>query len=93
MSFKEKIFAGIIFFLLSLNISGQNNRDSDLLSFMVYGNDYIASIALPNTWTIDMVLAQEIKVDGYFYLKGYDITNSPAILVFNDINVNIGFEE
>jgi len=96
MLFKNKIFAGIIIFLLSLNMCRQNKRDFDLLSFMIYGNDFIASVVLPNRWTMDITSSQESNVDGHFYLKGYDITNSPAILVFNefnDTNAEIGFEE
>jgi hypothetical protein len=67
----------------SSNVSGQNRVDADLLSFMVYGNDFLTSITLPDTWNVDMTVAQQNGVNGFFYLKEYGINNSPAVVILN----------
>jgi hypothetical protein len=67
----------------SSNVSGQNRMDTDLSSFMVYGNDFLTSIALPNTWFVDMTFAQQNGVNGFFFLKEYGINNSPAVIILN----------
>jgi len=55
--------------------------DNELLSFMVYGEDFISSIALPETWTVDMEYAHQVGVNGFFYQKNYGIGNTPAGIV------------
>jgi hypothetical protein len=50
---------------------------------MVYGNDFLTSIALPDTWNVDMAFAQQNGMNGFFYLRDYDINNSPAIIILN----------
>jgi hypothetical protein len=50
---------------------------------MVYGNDFLTSIALPNTWNVDMAIAKQNDVNGFFYLREYDINNSPAVIILN----------
>jgi hypothetical protein len=79
----KKILFGIIFLIFSMNVSGQNREDTELLSFMVYGNDFLTSVALPNTWTVDMAFAQKNGINGFFYLKEYSINNSPAVIILN----------
>jgi hypothetical protein len=50
---------------------------------MVYGNDFLTSIALPNTWNVDMTFAQQNGINGFFYLRNYGINNSPAAIILN----------
>jgi hypothetical protein len=70
------------------------NSEDELLSFMVYGEDFITSIALPNTWNVDMAYAQRHGINGFFYLKNYSINNSPAVIMLNlEYKQNKIFEE
>jgi hypothetical protein len=71
-----------ILLFISTNIFSQN-KDDELLSFMVYGNDFLTGIALPNTWTVDMNYANQIGVNGFFYLRNYTIDNSPAVIILS----------
>ena len=78
----KKTIIMFIFYTFSLNLYGQNNEIS------IFGSDFFGSIALPNTWTIDM--------DGNFYLKEYGPNNSPAVIILNQYNKkneDIIFEE
>jgi hypothetical protein len=60
-----------------------NNNKNKLMSFMVYGNDFIATIALPNKWKVDMSLVNQLGVNGYFYLKEYSSNDSPVAVFLN----------
>jgi hypothetical protein len=50
---------------------------------MVYGSDFLTSIALPDTWRVDMAFAQRNGINGFFYLKEYSVNNSPAVIILN----------
>jgi hypothetical protein len=63
-----------------VKLSSQNN---ELLSFTIYGNDFLLSIALPNTWNVDIDFARQNGINGFFYLRDYGINNSPAVIVLN----------
>jgi hypothetical protein len=92
----RKIIIGMIFFIFSLNVVGQNSDNTELFTFRIFGRGFYRSIVLPNTWTIDFAFARENMVDGYFYLREYGINNSPALIVlnfYNGMNEDIIFEE
>lgn len=65
------------------NINAQNSDNNELLSFMVYGNDFLTSIALPNKWNVDMNFAQRAGVNGFFYIRNYNINTSPAVVILS----------
>jgi hypothetical protein len=74
--------------------NAKNLENDELLGFMVYGNDFLTSIALPNTWNVDMAYAKQVGINGFFYLRNYGIDNSPAIIVLDlHYNQNKIFEE
>uniref|UniRef100_A0A7T7XQD2 Uncharacterized protein n=2 Tax=Breznakiella homolactica TaxID=2798577 RepID=A0A7T7XQD2_9SPIR len=50
---------------------------------MIYGQDFIATVTLPNTWFVDMSYARQLGVNGFFYLKQYNKETSPAITILN----------
>jgi hypothetical protein len=53
---------------------------NELSSFMVYGSDFISSIALPDTWNVNMDYARQVGVNGFFYQKKYTVQDSPAAI-------------
>jgi hypothetical protein len=66
----------------SVNEIAKGNTDEDeLLSFMVYGSDFLISVALPETWTVDMNYAQQVGVNGFFYQKKYSINDSQSAII------------
>jgi hypothetical protein len=60
-----------------------NSNENKLMSFMVYGNDFIATIVLPDKWRVDMSYANQLGVNGYFYLKKYSSNDSPVAVLLN----------
>ena len=64
---KRKIICFCMIIISSKMFSQIN--ENELLSFMVYGNNFIATIALPETWNVDMSYASRVRANGYFYLK------------------------
>lgn len=71
-----------LFLLCTLLIAANlNAEDGKLLSFMVHGEDHIVSVALPESWRVDMDAAHQMGVNGFFYLKRYTIDDTPAGIV------------
>ena len=77
---KKMVYICLMTVLISTKIHSQEN---ELLSFMVYGNNFIASIALPNSWNVDMDYSKQIGVNGFFYPKKYNSNDSPVVIILD----------
>lgn len=55
--------------------------DDDKQVFMVYGQDFMVNYPLPNTWQVDMDFAARNGINGFFFLKEYDIKGSPVGII------------
>ena len=72
----------------------QNTKNEELVSFMVYGDDFLASIVLPFKWNVNMAYAQQVGINGFFYLRNYNTENSPAVIILElEYNNNKIFKE
>ncbi|MDR2922491.1 MAG: hypothetical protein LBU85_04000 [Treponema sp.] len=81
---------------LSCAASNKKLKEDKILSFMVYGDDFLSNIALPNTWHVDMEYARQNGINGFFYLRNYNADNSPAVITLDlayKSNVNSKLEE
>ena len=50
---------------------------------MIYGADFMITPSLPETWMVDMSVAQQYEMNGFFYLKEFGINKSPACIILN----------
>lgn len=60
-----------------------NAEGSEKKAFMIYGEDFMITPSLPESWMVDMNVAQQYQINGFFYLKEYGINKSPAIIILN----------
>ena len=51
--------------------------------FMVYGNDFMVNIPLPEYWQVDMDFAAQNRINGFFYIDDYGIQNSPVGIILS----------
>jgi hypothetical protein len=67
---KRKVILLSILLLFGMGLMfAQSTSSHNLLSFMVYGDNFMIGVALPDTWTVDMNAAKQYGVNGFFYLK------------------------
>ena len=74
---KKWILFTIILFLAIYSIIAENDKQV----FMVYGDDFMVNVPLPNYWEVDMDFAYQNGINGFFYIKDYGIQKSPVGII------------
>ncbi|MCR5494412.1 MAG: hypothetical protein K6F15_02140 [Treponema sp.] len=86
MKYYKKIIILSIFiailgnFVFAKSKKSEKTEDSEKLAFSIYGSDHMVSIPLPNYWTVDMDVAHQNNLNGFFYIAEKGINESPAYI-------------
>lgn len=67
-------------FVFAKSKKAEKTEDSEKLAFSIYGSDHMVSIPLPNYWTVDMDVAHQNNLNGFFYIAEKGINESPAYI-------------
>ncbi|GHU38901.1 hypothetical protein FACS1894190_01580 [Spirochaetia bacterium] len=52
----------------------------ELLSFVIYGRNHMVGVALPDSWTVNMNMANRMGVNGFFLLEQFTPNDTPATI-------------
>lgn len=86
MKYYKKIIILSIFiailgnFVFAKSKKSEKTEDSEKLAFSIYGSDHMVSIPLPDYWTVDMDVAHQNNLNGFFYIAEKGINESPAYI-------------